>query len=148
MSAFVRRPISVLEASEILGVTKVAVHKRLARGTLLGVQLGTKGWMVCHESVLGEPVDEKAFRRMCDGYITIPEACDIVCVTDGMVVRMLVAGDLEGFRLNEKAWAVSRKSCEANLREYLARPRQAGRPRVLHEQRRPKKRAKRSRKTS
>jgi hypothetical protein len=136
-----RRPISVLEAAEILGFSAPGILKRIRTGKLLAVMLSDKGWMVSHESVLGEPVDEKAFRKMCDGYISVPEACEIVCVTDGMVGRMLAAGVLDGFRLNEKAWAVSRRSCEENIREYLASPARPGRPRVLDAPHRPAKRS-------
>ena len=141
-----RRPISIAEASDHLGIGRVAVLKRINRGTLLAVPLSNKGWMVCHEAVLGEPVDEKAFRRMCSGYISVPEACDIVCVTDGMVGRMLAAGVLDGFRLNEKSWAVSRRSCEDNIREYLAYAKGVGRKRRVGEPRRPAKRKQAKRK--
>lgn len=127
-----RRPISVSQAAELLGLSEAAVLKRIKKGQLLAVPLSDRGWMVCHEAVLGrfdEPVDEEAFRRLCDEYVSVPEACDIVRVTDGMVIRMLVRGILDGFRLNEKAWAVSRKSCETNIREYLESPNRPGRPR-------------------
>lgn len=136
-----RRPISVSEAASLLGISSVAVIKRIAKGQLLAVMLSDKGWMVSHEAVLGEEVDEKRFRRLCEGYISVPEACDIVCVTDGMVGRMLAAGILDGFRLNEKAWAVSRKSCEDNIREYLAsKTPSVGRKRRVGDSRRPAKR--------
>jgi len=128
-----RRPVSVSQAAEILGISEAAVLKRVRKGQLLAVPLSGKGLMVCHESVLSrfdEPVDEEAFRRMCSNYVSVPEACGIVCVTDGMVIRMIEAGVLDGFRLNKKAWAVSRRSCEENIRQYLESPNRPGRPRV------------------
>jgi hypothetical protein len=128
-----RRPISIAQAAEMLGISKQAVRQRIAKGQLLAFPFADKGWMVCHEAILGrfdEPVDERAFREACDQYITVAEACEIVCVTDAMIGRMLTAGILDGFRLNKNAWAVSRKSCEDNIREYLASRPRAGRPRV------------------
>lgn len=141
-----RRPISVREAASILGISEGAVLKRIQRGRLLAVPFSDRGWMVCHEAILGrfdEPADEEAFRRTCEGYATVPEACDLVCATDGMVVRMITAGELDGFRLNGKSWAVTRESCDANLREYISGPPRVGRPRVLH---RPLRKSKRPRK--
>lgn len=129
-----RRPVSVSYAAEFLGISEPAVLKRIRKGQLLAVPLSDRGWMVCHEALLkqfDEPVDEDAFREMCADYIPVAEACNIVCVTDGMVGRMLASGLLDGFRLNQKTWAVSRKSCEDNIREYLAGRRGAGRPRAV-----------------
>lgn len=129
-----RRPISIAQAAEILGISKQAVRQRIAKGQLLAYPFADKGWMVCHEAILGrfdETVDEKAFREACKQYITVAEACEIVCVTDAMIGRMLADGTLDGFRLNKNAWAVSRESCESNLRDYVASPPKAGRPRSL-----------------
>lgn len=137
-----KRPISVAEAAAALGIKEVSVLKRIRAGTLVALPLSGKGLMVCQESVDGEKVDPAAFRRACAKYVSIPEACDIVCVTDGMIGRMLADGRLKGFKLNEKAWAVERKSCEDNIREYLASPHRGGRPRLVGEARAPKKRAK------
>lgn len=138
-----KRPISIAEAAEILGISQVAVTKRIRRGNLLASALSDKGIMVCRESVLGKTVDAAAFARLCSRYISVPEACDIVCVTDGMIGRMLADGRLKGFRLNPKAWAVERASCERNIQEYLASPPSYGRPRRVGESRRPAKRSKR-----
>jgi hypothetical protein len=131
----VQRPVSVSEAAAILGISEQAVLKRIHRGTLLAHPFSARGWMVCAEALFGQseesfsPVSENAFRRLCRDYISVTEACDIVCVTDGMVCRMLADGRLEGFRLNRKTWAVSRKSCVENMRQYLASPFGRGRPR-------------------
>jgi len=134
-----RQPISVQEAAKILGISAVAVMKRIKRGSILARPLSAKGIMVCQESVLGEPFSAKEFEALCKRYVSVPEACDIVCVTDGMIGRMLKDGRLKGFVLNDNAWAVDRKSCEANIREYLDSPPKYGRPRVLGEKRSPKK---------
>lgn len=137
-----KRPISVQEAATILGISRVAVMKRIARGTLLALPLSSKGLMVCHESVTGEPHSPAEFERLCKKYISVPEACEIVCVTDGMVCRMLADGRLKGFRLNENAWAVEKKSAEDNIREYMRAGSAGGRPRDLGKSHRPKKKPK------
>ena len=137
-----KQPISVKEAAKILKITDVAVLKRIATGKLLGKPLSgsQKGIMVCHESVLGQPFTPTEFDRVCERYISVPRACDIVCVTDGMVIRMLEDGRLSGFKLNEKCWAVDRRSCEKNIEEYLHSPPAGGRPRNLGSSRAPKSR--------
>lgn len=136
-------PISVQEAALRLGISRVAVMKRIHRGTLLALPLSSKGFMVCQESLAGEMASPAAFARLCERYVSVPEACDIVCVTDGMVIRMLNDGRLKGFRLNENAWAVDRRSAEENISEYLRSPySQGGRPRELHKSHRPAKKAK------
>lgn len=138
-----KTPISVQEAADRLGISRVAVMKRIVRGTLLALPLSSKGHMVCQESVDGDPFSPAEFGRLCGRYISVPEACDIVCVTDGMVIRMLHDGRLNGFRLNDNAWAVDRRSAEANIREYLRSPySQGGRPRDLNRSHRPAKKAK------
>lgn len=134
-----KRPISVQEAADLLGVSEVAVLKRIAKGTLVAQQLSGKGFLVCRESVAGIAVDPEEFRSLCSQWVSVPQACEIVCVTDGMVGRMLMDGRLEGFRLNAKAWAVSKSSCEKNIAEYMASPPKHGRPRVLSGSHAPKK---------
>lgn len=138
--AYMKRPISVADAAKILKISTIAVFKRIKAGTLLAVPLSNKGLLVCHESVLGKPADPAEFRKVCSRYISVPQACNIVCVTDAMVGRMLADGRLKGFRLNEKAWAVEKASCEANIREYLANPPTYGRPRRVGDDCSPKKR--------
>lgn len=137
-----KRPISVQEAASLLGISEVAVLKRIAKGTLVARQLSGKGLLVCRESVNGIAVDPEEFKALCSKWVSVPQACEIVCVTDGMIGRMLMDGRLEGFRLNAKAWAVSKASCEKNIAEYLASPTHSGRPRDLNGSRSPKKRSK------
>lgn len=135
------RPISVNEAAEIAGITPEAILKRIAVGKLVSHRLSDKGVMVCRESLLGEKVSKSQWEKECSQWISVPEACDITCVTDGMVIRMLKDGRLNGFMLNSKAWAVSRTSAEQNYREALAqRDGKRGHPRYFDEPRRPKKR--------
>lgn len=135
-----KRPISVQEAASLLGISEVAVLKRIAKGTLVAEQLSGKGLLVCRESVDGIAVDPEDFKSLCSQWVSVPQACEIVCVTDGMIGRMLMDGRLEGFRLNAKAWAVSKASCEKNIAEYIASPSRHGRPRNLTGSRSPKKR--------
>ena len=134
-----RRPISVQQAADMLKVSTVSIIKRVHAGTIVANSLSNKGWLVCAESALGLPFDRAEFDRMCGQYVSVPEACDIVCVTDGMVGRMLMDGRLAGFRLNGKAWAVSRRSCEENIRDYLSSGSHRGQPRRIGESRRPPK---------
>jgi hypothetical protein len=135
-----KQPISVAQAAKILGMSQVGVLKRIRAGKIAAVTLSNKGLLVAHESVLGQDCNLAEFERVCRRWISVPEACDIVCVTDAMIGRMLADGRLNGFRLNDKAWAVDKKSCEANIREYLANPPQNGRRRRVGEACRPKKR--------
>lgn len=63
-------------------------------------------------------------------WISVPKAAELLGCTDVWVIKLIQRGDLEGFRLSGRAWAVSRKSVEKNLREYLERdPTLAGRKR-------------------
>lgn len=135
-----RRPISVNEAAELLGITPNAILKKIHTGKILAKKLSNKGFMVSRESTLGKEVSEAQFEKECSRYISVPEACDIVCVTDGMIGRMLKDGRLNGFRLNDKAWAVERKSAEENYKEAISRRSNLrGHPRKFGEARRPKK---------
>lgn len=63
-------------------------------------------------------------------WISVPEAADALGCTDVWVLKLLKNGELDGFRLSGRAWAVRRSSVEKNLREYMARdPSQSGRKR-------------------
>ena len=63
-------------------------------------------------------------------WISVPDASEMLGCTDVWVIKMISRGDLEGFKLSGRAWAVSRKSVEKNIREYLSRdPSLAGRKR-------------------
>jgi excisionase family DNA binding protein len=138
-----KRPISVGEAAEILGISTTAVQKRIAAGTLPARALSRKAMLVCHEAVLGEPYSESEFDRECKKYVSVPEACEIVCVTDGMVLRMLETGILKGFRVNGNGWAVEKRSAEKNIEDYLSSPASyVGRKRDLSRSRKPAKRKK------
>jgi len=59
-------------------------------------------------------------------YVSTSEAADIIGVSRIRVIQMLHDGDLEGEKINQRAWAVVRKSAEkAATREYTT-----GRPRT------------------
>lgn len=63
-------------------------------------------------------------------FVSVPVAAEMLGCTDVWVLRLLRAGELDGFRLNGRAWAVKRSSIEKNLHEYLRRdPAHAGRKR-------------------
>jgi excisionase family DNA binding protein len=63
-------------------------------------------------------------------WISVPVAAQMLGCTDVWVIKMIQSGTLEGFRLNGRAWAVSRKSVTKNVREYLERdPALSGRKR-------------------
>ena len=63
-------------------------------------------------------------------WISVPDAAELLGCTDVWVIKMIQRGDLEGFRLSGRAWAVSKKSVEKNVEAYLNRDAtKAGRPR-------------------
>lgn len=133
------RPISVAEAAEALGITHNGVIKSIDAGRLVGVQLNGKGWMLSHDQVSGQPFDEGAFRRLCSLYVCVPDACEIMAMTDAAVVRAIKRGRVEGFRLNNRAWAVKKASAEKEFAEYMASiGTRTGRPRLLGEARSPR----------
>ena len=134
------RPISVNEAADIAGITPEGILKRITTGRLVAAKMSNKGILVCYESLMGEKFSESQWEKEVKKWISVPEACDVTCVTDGMVIRMLVDGRLSGFRLNPKAWAVSLASAEQNYREALEqRGSKRGQPRQFGASRRPKK---------
>lgn len=126
------RPVSVVEAAAIRGVTEAAILKAIRTGRLEAVLLSGMGHMLCREQVEGKKFSAAAFKKMCANYVSVPDACEICHVTDAAVMRWLRKGTLDGFRLNGKAWAVLRSSAEKEFRDYLARPSHiAGRKRDL-----------------
>lgn len=143
------RPISVVEAATIRGVTQAAILKAIRTGRLEAVLLSGMGHMLCREQVEGKKFSDAAFRKLCANYVSVPDACEICHVTDAAIVRWLKAGVLSGFRLNGKAWAVLKSSAEKEFESYLKRPPhiagrkrdlgQAKSPRVLRKQKRLKK---------
>jgi excisionase family DNA binding protein len=63
-------------------------------------------------------------------WISVPVAAELLGCTDVWVIKMISRGDLEGFKLSGRAWAVKRTSVEKNVREYLSRdPSLSGRKR-------------------
>jgi len=64
-------------------------------------------------------------------WISVPVAAELLGCTDVWVIKMIQSGDLEGFKLSGRAWAVKRASAEKNRRDYLERdPTLAGRKRA------------------
>lgn len=133
------RPISVAEAASLLCLTHNGIIKSIDAGRLLGIQLNGKGWMLSFDQVSGRQFDEAAFRKLCSLYVSVPDACEIMRKTDAAVIRDLVKGRIEGFKLNNRAWAVKKASAEKEFDEYLATMgTRTGRPRVLGESRSPR----------
>lgn len=63
-------------------------------------------------------------------WISVPKAAELLGCTDVWIIKMIQRGDLEGFKLSGRAWAVSRKAVEKNLQDYLKRdPTLSGRKR-------------------
>lgn len=63
-------------------------------------------------------------------YMSVPEAAEILGCSDVWVVRMIQRGELTGYKLSQRAWAVSRASVERNRDEYARRdPTLSGRKR-------------------
>jgi len=63
-------------------------------------------------------------------WVSVPIAAEMLGCTDVWVIRMIHRGELDGFKLSGRAWAVKRASVEKNLREYLKRdPTLSGRKR-------------------
>lgn len=68
--------------------------------------------------------------KQAPDYVSVPKAAEMMGCTDVWVIRLLKAGQLEGFRLSGRAWAVKRSSVERNVQDYLERdPALAGRKR-------------------
>jgi excisionase family DNA binding protein len=111
--------ISVPEAARIAGVTDSAILQRIASGKLLARVFSGKAKIVSRNSLLGAKVDKKEFDRAVGKLMNVPEACEMLGVTECFVYRLIERGHLEGFRLNGKSWAVVRKSVEKNAREYV-----------------------------
>lgn len=132
------RPISILEAAELTGLTKSGIVKAISSKRLLAIPLSGRGQMLCHEQVVGKRFDEPAFRKLCQRYVSVPDACEIMSKTDAMVIRDLRSGKVAGFLLNGRAWAVDKRSAEQEFKEYLASPQRRGQPRQVGTSRSPR----------
>jgi excisionase family DNA binding protein len=65
-----------------------------------------------------------------DEILNVPQAAALMGCSDVWVIKMIRSGELEGFRLSGRAWAVSRKSVEKSIEEYQRRdPSRPGRKR-------------------
>lgn len=132
----------------IRGVSEVAILKAVKTGRLLAVALSERGLMLSKEQVSGGVFSEREWRKLCDQYVSVPDACEIVHKTDAAVHRDLRDGVIDGFRLNGKAWAVRRSSAEQEFRDYLARAASTpGRKRDLGEAKSPRAIRRKKRKT-
>lgn len=125
------RPISIEEAAKATGLTKSGVVKAIASKRLVAVPLSERGLMLSLEQCKGKPFSEAEFRKLCQKYIAVPDACDIVHKTDAMVMRDLRSGKIAGFKLNGRAWAVEKRSAEQEWKDFLANPKGRGQPRQI-----------------
>ena len=133
-----KRPISMNEAAEILGITRAGVAKAVAAGRLVAVPINARGLALCRAQVEGRKFSEPEFRKTCAGYVSVPDACEIQHKTDASVIRDLVRGTVKGFKLNGRAWAVDRRSAEEEFRDYLANPNRVGQKRQIGTPRSPR----------
>ena len=133
------RPISVVEAARIKGVSTVAILKAIKTGRLHSRQLNGRGWLLNEEEVRGRQFDNMEFIQECRRWICVPEACDIMCKTDAAVIRDIKSGRVNGFMLNGKAWAVLKSSAKEEIKEYLSSPQRTGRPRDLSQNKNPRR---------
>ena len=63
-------------------------------------------------------------------FVSVPEAADLLGCSTTWVLKLLGDGQLDGFKLSQKAWCVSRESIQKNLSEYIQRVREHGRGRA------------------
>ena len=132
------RPISIEEAAKATGLSKSGVVKAIASKRLVAVPLSGRGLMLCLEQCKGQSFDAAEFRKLCKKWICVPDACDIVCKTDAMVMRDLRSGKIKGFRLNGRAWAVEKASAEQEWKDYVSGPPRVGQPRQIGTSRSPR----------
>lgn len=59
-------------------------------------------------------------------FLSVKEAADVIGCTVGRVRQLLIAGDLKGEKLNERAWAIPRTVAQ----KYAEKPAKTGRPRI------------------
>ncbi len=59
-------------------------------------------------------------------FVSVQEAAEIIGCSGGRVRQLLIEGTISGQKLNERAWAVERKSAEA----FAKVPQTVGRPRL------------------
>lgn len=113
------RIVSVAEAAELRGVVEESIIKAVRVGRLYARTLSAKGFMLSRNQVTGGKFSKPEFDALCDRYVCVPDACDIMHKTDAAVIRDLKSGVVKGFRLNRRAWAVLKASAEQEYREYL-----------------------------
>jgi excisionase family DNA binding protein len=59
-------------------------------------------------------------------FVSVSEAAEILGCTDGRIRQMLRAGEIEGIKLNERAWAIPKKAAEKAAKNTPT----TGRPRI------------------
>ena len=72
----------------------------------------------------------KKQKRESREWMSVPQAAEMLGCSDVWVLKLIKSNDLEGFRLSGRSWAVSVRSVEKNLQEYLKKSDSPGRPRA------------------
>lgn len=62
-------------------------------------------------------------------FCSVSDAAQIVGCTVGRIRQLLIDGDIAGMKLNDRAWAVDRKSAE----KYAKKTFNVGRPRLANQ---------------
>ena len=71
----------------------------------------------------------KTQKRESREWMSVPQAAEMLGCSDVWVLKLIKANELEGFRLSGRSWAVSTRSVEKNLQDYLKNQDTPGRPR-------------------
>lgn len=72
----------------------------------------------------------KTGKRESREWMSVPQAAEMLGCSDVWVLKLIKTNELEGFRLSGRSWAVSTRSVEKNLQEYLRKKDRSGRPRA------------------
>src|SRR5690606_28426241 len=77
-----------------------------------------------------EDTRKRIMRR--DNLVSVNEAAEVIGCTVGRVRQLLIAGRLEGEKLNERAWRVDRRSAEKYARDMAHTGRPRSRPAKIY----------------
>lgn len=111
--------VSIEQAAALRRVSREAISKAIRSGRLYAYSLSGKGMMLSGRQVTGKKFSEPEFKKLCQQYVCVPDACEIMRLTDAAVIRKAKAGVVKGFKLNPKCWAILKSSAEQEYRDYL-----------------------------
>lgn len=72
----------------------------------------------------------KPQKRESREWMSVPQAAEMLGCSDVWVLKLIQRNELEAFRLSGRSWAVSVRSVEKNLQDYLKTETRIGRPRA------------------